>query len=154
MIYVPKGYVLLSILATIFEFIGYRLFITLVENKEIFMEIYNDESPQQLVEENNINPNINISMGTPNYSYDQNINTDTPTPYKEDYNFDERLAKLEEENNMIKSDKKSLESEINSLRKTINALKIKNEKLTQENEKLIAELAEKETDIQKLKNEY
>ena len=59
-------------------------------------------------------------MGTPNYSNDQlNINTDTPTPYKDDDNFDERFAKLEEENNMIKSDKKSLENEINSLRKTM-----------------------------------
>ncbi len=155
LIYPPGGYVLLSTLAAILEFIGYRLFITLVENDDIFMEIYDDESPLQLIEENNTFPNINISIGTPNYSKDQlNINTDTPTPYKEDYNFDERLAKLEEENNMIKSDKKSLESEINSLRKTINALKIKNEKLTQENEKLIEELAEKETEIQKLKNEY
>ena len=80
----------------------------------------NHESSQQLIEENNTNPNINISMGTPNYSNDQlNINTDTPTPYKDDDNFDERFAKLEEENNMIKSDKKSLENEINSLRKTM-----------------------------------
>ena len=64
----------------------------------------NHESSQQLIEENNTNPNIN---------------TDTPTPYKDDDNFDERFAKLEEENNTIKSDKKSLENEINSLRKTM-----------------------------------
>ncbi len=92
--YVPGWYVLLSTLAVIFEFIGYRLFITLVEDNKIFMEINNDESIQQLIEENNTNPNINISMGTPNYSYDQNINTDTPTPYKDDYNFDERFANI------------------------------------------------------------
>jgi hypothetical protein len=33
------GYVLLSTLAVIFEFIGYRLFMTLVEDNKIFMEI-------------------------------------------------------------------------------------------------------------------
>jgi uncharacterized protein (DUF3084 family) len=94
-------------------------------------------------------------METPNYSNDQlNINNDTPTTYKEDYNFDERFAKLEEENNMIKIDKKSLESEINSLKTINNELKIKNEKLTQENEKLIADLAKKETQIEKLKKGY
>ena len=111
MVYVPVGYVLLSTLATIFEIVGYILFTTLVEDEDIFIEIYNDESPQQLVEDTNINQNINISMGTPNYSNDQlNINSDNPTPYKDDYNYDERLAKLEEENTMIKSDKRSLES--------------------------------------------
>ena len=155
MVYVPIGYVLLSTLATIFEIIGYILFTTLVEDEDIFIKIYNDESPQQLVEDTNINQNINISMGTPNYSNDQlNINSDTPIPYKDDYNYDERLAQLEEENTMIKSDKRSLESEIDSLRTANNELKIKNEKLTQENEKLIAELAQKETEIEKLKKGY
>ena len=154
-IYIPTGYVLLSNLATIFEFIGYRLFITLIDNKDIFIEIYNDESHQQLIEDTNNDTNININMGTTNYSSDQlNNNTDISTPYNDNYNYDERLAKLEEENIMIKSDKRSLENENKSLRITINALKIKNEKLTQENEKLIAELAEKETEIQQLKKEY
>ena len=72
-------------------------------------------------------------MGTPNYSNAQLIiNIDNTTLYNENYNYDERITKLKEENTMIKSDKKSLENENGSLR--INSLKIKNKKLTQENE--------------------
>ena len=121
------------------------------------MKIHEEKLPQKLVEEKNNNPNINISMGTPNYSNEElNIDSkyDTSTPYKDNYNFDEKIAKLEEENNMIKSDKRSLEKEVNSLRTTNNVLKIKNEKLTQENEKLIKELAQKETEIEKIKKRY
>ena len=164
MIYVPAGYVLLSTLATIIELTGYILFYTLVDDEDIFIEIYEEKLPQKLVEEKNNNPNINISMGTPNYSNEELIidsKYDTSTPYKDNYNFDEKIAKLEEENNMIKSDKRSLENEINSLRTANNVLKIKNEKLIQEkeqliqeNEKLIEELAKKETEIEKAQKGY
>ena len=150
MIYVPAGYVLLSTLATIIELTGYILFYTLVDDEDIFIEIYEEKLPQKLVEEKNNNPNINISMGTPNYSNEELIidsKYDTSTPYKDNYNFDEKIAKLEEENNMIKSDKRSLENEINSLRTANNVLKIKNEKL-------IEELAKKETEIEKAQKGY
>ena len=71
-------------------------------------------------------------METQTYSNDElNINTDAPTPYKNDYNYEERLTKLEEENTMIKSDKRNKESEIDSLSNTINSLKIKNETLNE-----------------------
>ena len=43
-IYRLEGYVLLSILATIIEFVGYIVFITLVNDENIFMEIYKDKS--------------------------------------------------------------------------------------------------------------
>ena len=38
-------------LATIIELTGYILLYTLVDNEDIFMEIYKDKSPQKLVEE-------------------------------------------------------------------------------------------------------
>ena len=111
LIYVPAGYVLLSTLAVIFECVGYILFTILVEDEDIFIEIYNNESLQQLIEDTNNNSNINLSLGTPSDLNEKlNINTDTPTPFNENYNYNERLAKLEEENTMIKSDKRSLES--------------------------------------------
>ena len=151
-------------MATIIELTGYILFYTLVDDEDIFIEIYEEKLPQKLVEEKNNNPNINMSMGTPNYSNEELIidnKYDTPTPYQDNYNFDEKIAKLEEENNMIKSDKRSLEKEVNSLRTTNNVLKIKNDKLIkekeqliQENEKLIEELAKKETEIEKAQKGY
>ena len=144
-------------MATIIELTGYILFYTLVDDEDIFIEIYEEKLPQKLVEEKNNNPNINMSMGTPNYSNEGLIidsKYDTPTPYQDNSNYDEKIAKLEEENNMIKNDKRSLENEVNSLRTTNNVFKIKNEKLTQENEKLIKELAQKETEIEKIKKRY
>ena len=157
LVYVPAGYVLLSSLASIIELIGYILFYTLVDDENIFIEIYEEKSPEKLEKKKNNNPNINMSMRTPNYSNEElNIDSkyDTPTPYKDNYNFDKKIAKLEEENNMIKSDKRSLENEINSLIIDNNVLKIKNEKLTQENEKLIEELAKKSTELEKLQKGY
>jgi hypothetical protein len=154
MIYLPVGYVLLSTLAAIIEFAAYYVFMSFIKDEDIFMEMYKDESSQQLIEENNTNPNININMGNHNYSNDQlNINNDNPIPHKNNYNFDERIKKLEDENTMIKSDKKRLEDEIDSLRTANNILKIKNAKLTQDNEKLIADIVEKETEIEILKKE-
>jgi phosphoglucosamine mutase len=87
-------------LATIIEFIGYILFYTLVDDEDIFIEIYEEKSPEKLVKKKNNNPNINMSMRTPNYSNEElNIDSkyDTPTPYKDNYNFDKKIAKLEEE---------------------------------------------------------
>ena len=159
--YLPAGYVLLSTLASFFEFIGYILFYTLVDDKDIFMELYKEELPQKLIEDNNNNSNINVSPNCLNEPLNIDNNYDTPTPYKNYDNFNERFAKLEEKYNMIKSDKRCLETEINSLRTANNVLKIKNDKLIkekeqliQENEKLIGELAQKETEIEKLKKGY
>ena len=41
-----EGYVLLSILATIIEFVGYIIFITLVNDENVFMEMCKDKSHQ------------------------------------------------------------------------------------------------------------
>ena len=67
LINVPVGYVLLSTLATIIEFVAYLLFISLVEDEDIYMEIYKDKSPHQLIKESK----NNISLEPLNYPNDE-----------------------------------------------------------------------------------
>ena len=174
-IYFPVGYVLFSILASIVEVCGYFLCITLSPDEE-FDEFYNEKP--KTIEKNkkesfiiNSYPNHPIHSDSYNINIDDLFKTQTPdsidtpnnpnTPYNtpNHYNFEEKIAQLEEEKAMIESDKRSLENELNSLKNKNssltnenNQLKSKNEVLKEENENLISKIADKEIELENLKN--
>ncbi len=170
-IYFPVGYVLFSILASIVEVFGYFLCITLSPDEE-FDEFYK-ERPKKIEKKKkeisiNSYPNLPSHSGSYNINDDDLFKTQTPdkidtpnTPYNtpNHYNFEEKIAQLEEEKAMIESDKRSLENELNSLKNKNssltnenNQLKSKNEVLKEENENLISKIADKEIELENLKN--
>ncbi len=148
-LYNIRGYVIFSIVATLFEFIGYITCTSFIENYEIFFNIY--PSPKEIKEEEKKkkiqNNEIQLSKDT-TYTGNNVINYQNKNK-KEITNSDieDVISKLNQDKNNIEKEKNELQKEILNINNEnskinfeINKYKIKIRKIEEENQKLLEEI--------------
>ena len=151
-LYNIRGYVIFSIVATLFEFLGYFICTSFIKNYEIFFKVY--PSPKEIEEEKKKkkvqNNEIQLSNDS-NYTGNNVINYQNKNK-KEITNSDieDVISKLnqdknniEKEKNELQKEKLDLSDENSKLNFEINKYKIKIRKIEEENQKLLEEINSK-----------
>jgi hypothetical protein len=150
-LYNIRGYVIFSIVSSVFEFLGYFICTSFIKNYEIFFEVY--PSPKEIEEEKKKkkiqNNEIQLSKDS-KYTGNNVINYQNKNKNKKEMtnsDIQDVISKLYQDKSNIEKEKKELQKEIlnlndenSKLNFEINKYKIKIRKIEEENHKLLEEI--------------